>query len=205
MKKLTKLAVLSAVSTATVVAPLSATFADVKSIFDERMTSTTITGPSYPAFNHNHPAQVQTHIRRERHQVHREQKTHRYTHTENHKHVVHNHHYINRNDSGDTLAAGIFGLAAGALIGNVLTKSKSPQVIYQVAPEPQRQVVYQTVPQAQVIYKTVPTETYQTVQQPLASNWLQYCKNKYRSFNEKTGTFKGYDGKEHICYAPINF
>ncbi|WP_455473814.1 BA14K family protein [Bartonella sp. B30(2025)] len=205
MKKLSQLAVLLAASTATVMVPLGATFANTKSIFDERITSTTIISPSYPAFGHHHPTQEQTHIRRERHQVHHEEKTHHYTHTEHHKHV-HNHHYVDRGDSGETIAAGLLGLAAGALLGNVLKKPEAPQVVYQIVPQPERKIVYQAVPQTQVIYQAQPSAGYQTVQQPSPSHWswLQYCKSKYRSFNEKTGTFKGYDGKEHFCYAPLN-
>ncbi|WP_336276503.1 BA14K family protein [Bartonella sp. CB178] len=194
MEKFTKLAVLSVVSAAAVLAPLGAVFAGTKSIFDERFTRTTIISPSYPGFDYTHPIQTQTHIRREQHSVHREQKTHSYAHTEHHGHVnrkyIHN-YYTTRNDSGDTLAAGILGLAAGALLGNALKKNEQPKVVYQVSPQPT------------IIYQAPPSIVYQTVQQPLASGWLQYCKEKYRSFNPETGTFKGRDGKDHFCYAPV--
>lgn len=34
---------------------------------------------------------------------------------------------------------------------------------------------------------------------PWTSAWLSYCGNKYRSFNQHTGNYRGYDGKDHFC------
>ncbi|WP_332066002.1 BA14K family protein [Bartonella sp. CB189] len=192
MRKFIKIAILSAVSTATVF-PSNTTFADTTSVFDERITRTTTVDPF---FDHGRQIQTRTHINR--HQTRHEKQTHNYTHIERHKHV--HQHFVERNDSGDTLAAGILGLAAGTLLGNVLKKPEQPQIIYQVAP-PQHQVIYHEVPQTQVVYQAPTVVTPQNPQ--WTSGWVQYCKAKYRSFNPKTGTFKGYDGKEHFCYAPV--
>ena len=35
--------------------------------------------------------------------------------------------------------------------------------------------------------------------EPWTPRWRSYCHNKFRSFNAKTGTFLGYDGKHHFC------
>lgn len=35
--------------------------------------------------------------------------------------------------------------------------------------------------------------------QPWSAGWLSYCRGKFRSFNAKSGTFLGYDGKRHFC------
>ncbi|WP_336288214.1 MULTISPECIES: BA14K family protein [unclassified Bartonella] len=194
MRKFTELTVLSAISAVAIFVPLNATFAGTTSTFDERFTSSTITSPSF-----GNGQQIQTHTRRERHHTRREQKTHHYTHVERNHHT--HKHYVERNDSGDTLAAGILGLAAGAILGNVLKQPEQPQVIYQTAP--QSQVVYQEVPQTQIIYEVQPGTVYQNAQQLGAADWLRYCKAKYRSFNPKTGTYRGHDGKDHFCYAPL--
>ncbi|WP_336279484.1 BA14K family protein [Bartonella sp. CB175] len=193
MRKFIKPAVLSAASAATVLVPLSTAFANKTSFLNERITQTTITDPF---FNNSGQIRTQTYINR--HQVRREEQTSHFTRIERHKHV-HN-HFVEQNNSGDTLAAGILGLAAGALLGNALKKSEppQPQIVYQVAP--QRQVIYE-VPQTQVVYQAPPIVTYQN--QQLSASWLQYCRTKYRSFNPETGTFRGYDGKDHFCYAPV--
>jgi len=35
--------------------------------------------------------------------------------------------------------------------------------------------------------------------QPWSTGWLSYCRGKFRSFNAKSGTYLGYDGKRHFC------
>lgn len=32
-----------------------------------------------------------------------------------------------------------------------------------------------------------------------SSAWLDYCRSHYRSFNDRTGTYRGYDGYDHMC------
>ncbi|WP_375677475.1 BA14K family protein [Bartonella sp. AS69XJJH] len=109
---------------------------------------------------------------------------------------------IHIDNSGDGLAVGILGLAAGTILGTVLQKPEQPQVVYQIVP--QNQVIYREVPQNQRIYQVQQTVEYEPLQQSSESDWLNYCKKKYRSFNAKTGTFRDRNGLEHVCYAPIN-
>lgn len=240
MKKSSKLAVLSVVSMTTVFVPLSTALADMKWMHSENHIDQQINAmrrsmdnqmedmrkgmhsyfPSYHSNSHStfekyhsshtHPYHHGDHKRREHNRHHVERKTYRYV---ERKKTTHHHiyeHHVTRDNSGDALAAGILGLAAGAILGNVLKKPEQPQIIYQ--PMPQRQVVYQEVPQevyqqvpeTQIIYESQSTATYQPLQQPWTRGWLQYCKKKYRSFNPKTGTFRGYDGQDHFCYAPLN-
>lgn len=147
----------------------------------------------------------------EHHHRHFERRTYHYS-----KHNTTTHHHIHkyygsRNNSGEALAAGILGFAAGAIINNIFKKPEQsqtqiiyqmpqkPQIIYQEAP----QIIYQPAPGNQVIYQ-VQTTTYHPSQQSQTYDWLQYCKKKYRSFNPETGTFRGRDGREYICYAPVN-
>lgn len=37
---------------------------------------------------------------------------------------------------------------------------------------------------------------------PRAVNRDAYCHQKYRSYNSRTGTYTGYDGKQHYCRIP---
>lgn len=34
---------------------------------------------------------------------------------------------------------------------------------------------------------------------PWTAKWYRYCANRYRSFNARTGYFRGYDGRRHFC------
>ncbi|WP_455480411.1 BA14K family protein [Bartonella sp. B12(2025)] len=208
MKNFAKLAVLSAMSTATILVPLGTAFADttfIHEIYNRSITKgirSDFPSHSLNIRSDNHPRHHAEHQRRERNHYHIERKTHKYIEreTKTHRHI-HQHH-VNRNGSGDALAAGIIGLAAGTILGNALKQPEQPQIVYQAIP--QRQVVYQEVPQSQVIYEVQSTTTYKPIQQTSTTDWLQYCRKKYRSFNPNTGTFRGNDGLEHFCYAPLN-
>ncbi|WP_455465649.1 BA14K family protein [Bartonella sp. B39] len=232
MKKVIRVAVLSAMSTAAVLVPLGTTLADMASFHSEYATreidrmqkrmdnsmrrikaeshfpshNFSIRSDDYSyrsVLSKHHPFyssdnQHHRHVdhkRREQKHHHVERKTYSYVERETTTH--HHHHHVNRNNSGDTLAAGIIGLAAGAILGNVLKQPEQPQIVYQTAP--QNRVVYRQVPQSQVIYEIQSETTYQ----PRTADWLKYCKTRYRSFNPKTGTFRGYDGLDHFCYAPV--
>jgi hypothetical protein len=35
--------------------------------------------------------------------------------------------------------------------------------------------------------------------EPWSQAWLDYCSAKFRSFDRRTGTYLGYDGKRHFC------
>ncbi|WP_208431740.1 BA14K family protein [Bartonella schoenbuchensis] len=190
MNKLTKLIVLSAISTATISTPLT--------------TASARNDYVYIQHNVNSIPQHHTQYHREQRHIHHKNPTrysYHYEHTtQNH---VHQYHVNRPNNTNDALAAGVLGLATGAILGNVLTKPAQPQIIYQ-APYPQNQVIYQEIPQPQVVYQVHPPVTYHPAyQQPWTSQWLQYCTKKYRSFNPRTGTFRGYDGLDHFCHAPL--
>ncbi|MBB5073214.1 hypothetical protein HNQ69_000318 [Bartonella callosciuri] len=173
------------------------------SLRSDDYSSRSILNKHHPYYSsNNHRSRHVDHKRQEQNHYHVERKIYRHVErkTTTHRHI-HEHH-VNHNNSGDTLAAGIIGLAAGAVLGNVLKQPEQPQTIYWAVP--QNRVVYQQVPQNQVIYEVPSTTTSQPLQQAWTRNWLQYCKKKYRSFNPKTGTFQGYDGLAHFCYAPLN-
>ena len=35
--------------------------------------------------------------------------------------------------------------------------------------------------------------------EPWSREWFRYCESRYRSFDPGSGTFVGYDGREHFC------
>ena len=80
--------------------------------------------------------------------------------------------------------AGLIGLGVGAAIGSALA---APVYVdpYVDAPPP-------------------PPAAYAPVAAgygpaPWSSEWYDYCAQRYRSFNARTGYFMGYDGQPHFC------
>ena len=103
-----------------------------------------------------------------------------------HYHRSYHHNYDN---GGAAVAAGIAGLAAGALIGGALSR---PAPSYYEYDEPR--------------YVVRPVRRYGRVSyaggiEPWTRDWYEYCSDRYRSFNARTGTFTGYDGERHFCVA----
>lgn len=100
------------------------------------------------------------------------------------------HHRHNR--TGDAIAAGILGLAAGAVVGSIMSQ---PQPVY-------AQPVPTYSPPPPVYYPAPPAyaPTYRGYE-PWSRGWYNYCSERYRSFNPNTGTYRGYDGQDHFCTA----
>lgn len=117
-------------------------------------------------------------------------------------HVKHHHqqHVQKQNNGNNAVVWGIIGLAAGAIIaGSANSRSTQRRV---VAPQ-------QHYPSANH-YPQAPRHTYRQKRkyqhsqraqgyEPWTKGWYNYCDNKYRSFNPRTGTFRGYDGRDHFC------
>lgn len=99
---------------------------------------------------------------------------------------------------GDALAAGVVGLAAGALIAGALSNPRPRDAYYDddydyryVRPAPVRRYY---VERPRVVYADRYAE-------PWTRAWYEYCSDRYRSFNARTGTFTGNDGDQHFCVA----
>lgn len=84
-------------------------------------------------------------------------------------------------DNSDAIVLGIIGLGAAAIIGGAIANSNNPRVIYRDRPAP----------------RVISGGDYE----PWSRSWYRYCANKYRSFNASTGTYRGYDGRDHFCVA----
>jgi hypothetical protein len=79
-------------------------------------------------------------------------------------------------NTGAAIAAGIIGLAAGAIAAQALNDNR-----------------------------TVVVEDYDYVDgvpAPYTAEWYRQCDLKYRSFRASDGTFLGYDGVRHVCRLP---
>jgi len=86
-----------------------------------------------------------------------------------------------RQNNNNAIALGIIGLGAAAIIGGAIANSNNPRVIYQ--------------------QPSVPRAVSGGRYEPWSRSWFQYCSNKFRSFNASTGTYRGYDGRDHFCVA----
>lgn len=94
-----------------------------------------------------------------------------------------------RHNHGAAAAAGLFGFAAGAVVGSTLSTPRyyaprpyyAPRTYY--APRPYYD----------------PSPVYYAKPAPWSPAWYRYCSAKHRSFNPNTGYFLGYDGRHHFC------
>lgn len=111
------------------------------------------------------------------------------------------HHH--RYDSGDMVAAGVLGLAVGALAAGVATAPEPDY--YEPVPVYREPVYREPVYRERVrVYREVqPARDYYAYGglEPWSPEWYDYCSSRYRSFNPRTGTFTGYDGVRHFCQA----
>jgi hypothetical protein len=98
----------------------------------------------------------------------------------------HRHHH---NNGAGLAVAGIFGLAAGAMLGSALAQPRY-YPYYQQAP------VY-VAPPPPVVYQPAPV--YYSAPDPWTPAWYQYCEQRYRSFDGRTGYYLGFDGDYHFC------
>jgi hypothetical protein len=105
------------------------------------------------------------------------------------------HHHWRHHGNGDAIAAGVLGLATGALIVGALNNDQ-PRYYdpgyddYYARPAPVRR--YYAEPR--VVYADRYAE-------PWTRAWYEYCSDRYRTFNSRTGTFTGNDGDQHFCVA----
>ncbi|WP_211110407.1 BA14K family protein [Acuticoccus mangrovi] len=123
-----------------------------------------------------------------RRQVNRQQNVNRRQvnrHQNANRRYVRRHRYNNRwyyydgnrwyDDSGAYVAAGLIGLATGALIGSAMSNSGQTVVVDEPA---------------------------YGVPAPYTAEWYRQCDLKYNSFRASDGTFLGYDGVRHRCRLP---
>lgn len=103
------------------------------------------------------------------------------------------HQQKRRNKNGEWVAAGVIGLAVGAIIANELTKKQQP------IQAPQISNAFPPTPRAVSNRQDNNVITLESAFQPWSQGWYEWCDDRYRSFNANTGTYRGYDGLNHFC------
>lgn len=101
-------------------------------------------------------------------------------------------HHRPRHRNNDALVGGLIGLTAGLIIMDAVKNQPRPQPVYRPAPQ-----VYDYPPAP---YHPSQVE-YGGGIEPWSRDWYRYCSDRYRSFNPETGTYRGYDGRNHFCVA----
>jgi hypothetical protein len=115
------------------------------------------------------------------------------------RHFEPRHHHVHRHSNGDAVAAGILGLAAGAIIMGAIAQPDLGAPVYRerIYREPVYEPdYYPPAPRRRVVVYDRAASV-----EPWTPAWYRYCENRYRSFNARSGTFMGYDGAEHFCVA----
>lgn len=111
-------------------------------------------------------------------------------------HEWHHRHY---HGGGDALAAGVAGLAVGVIAGAALASPPPRRYYYDDGPRyyepPPRVIYYRPAP----VYRAEPV--YEGGLRPWTRSWYNYCSDRYRTFDPRSGTFVGYDGRAHFCVA----
>lgn len=126
---------------------------------------------------------------------------------------AHNAHRSNkRRKNRELIAAGIIGLAVGAIIASEASKNRNPQPTYQYSDPyngshshnghytPLREY-NETYPPTNGYDNGPNVITYNDDYslEPWTPGWQAWCTDRYRSFNARTGTYRGYDGLDHFC------
>lgn len=101
--------------------------------------------------------------------------------------VVHQH-----NDTGALVAAGILGLAVGAIAAGVASQ---PRRVYHDPYRYERADQYPAAPG----YRDYSYDRYASGYEPWSPEWYRYCSQRYRSFDPRTGTFFIRPGVERFC------
>jgi len=106
----------------------------------------------------------------------------------------HRHHH-----GDDALVGGAVGLATGLIVGSAIASAPrydEPRYIDPPVYEPEE---YEAVR----VYRAAPPRYYRPVAdiEPWTPQWERYCSYRYRSFDPRSGTFIGNDGRSHFCNA----
>ena len=104
-------------------------------------------------------------------------------------------HYRGKHSNGDA-AAIILGLTGLAIVGGALANQNRTLPRHADPNYRHHQRGY---------YPPAPRRggdhviTYSGSLEPWSPGWFDWCDKRYRSFNRQTGTFRGYDGRDHFC------
>ncbi|WP_190233568.1 MULTISPECIES: BA14K family protein [unclassified Rhizobium] len=117
-------------------------------------------------------------------------------------------HWRHHNNN-DALVGGAVGLATGLIVGSAIANANNGPVYEErryidPAYEPD---YYEPAPvyraPARRVYAEEPRyyAPVRTAVEPWTPQWERYCSYRYRSFDPRSGTYIGYDGRSHFCTA----
>ncbi len=96
----------------------------------------------------------------------------------------------------DAFVGGAVGLATGLIVGSAIANSRTydePRYIDPPYDPAYDAPVYRAPPR---YYAPV-----RTAAEPWTPQWERYCSYRYRSFDPRSGTYIGNDGRIHFCVA----
>ncbi|HHZ10866.1 MAG TPA: BA14K family protein [Rhizobiales bacterium] len=104
----------------------------------------------------------------------------------------HEPHHERTGSDADLVAAGILGLAVGAIVMGALAQPEPKGPVYRGDPldDPS---YFPPAPR--------PVGGGDVSLEPWSDAWFDYCEARYRSFDPDTGTFTGHDGRRRFCIA----
>ncbi len=133
------------------------------------------------------------------------------------RHRHHRHHERSGGISAGELAAiGVFGLAAGAIASSIVTAPPPPRGGQLLGPvdgyggpaydEPDYRGeygrdYYPDAPEPRRPRHNDRRYSQRGGLEPWSREWFEYCDDRYNTFNPRTGTYRGYDGRDHFCSA----
>lgn len=100
-------------------------------------------------------------------------------------------------DSGALVAAGILGLAVGAIAAGIASQ---PRPIYEDRYYAQPRLDPGYYPPAPG-YRGSSYDRYAGAYEPWSREWYRYCSKRYRSFDPQTGTYTLRPGVQRFCVA----
>jgi len=105
-------------------------------------------------------------------------------------------HWRGRHNHDDAVAAGIAGLAIGAIVGGLASQ---PSRVYIDPPYRPAYPTYRPYPVYETPRYRYARPAYTGGLEPWSPSWYRACSQRYRSFDPSSGTFMGYDGRRHFC------
>ena len=100
-------------------------------------------------------------------------------------------------NSGALVAAGILGLAVGAIAAGIATQPRHVYDDRYYAPARQDRYYYPPAPS----YRDRSYDRYAGAYEPWSREWYRYCSQRYRSFDPQTGTYTLRPGVQRFCVA----
>lgn len=107
------------------------------------------------------------------------------------------------------IAAGVLGLAAGAIIGGAMINNNTPSAapvvpVYPQPTYPPHRPGFDRYEHHRPHYRDTRYYNPRKWGEPFSPEWYRYCAGEYRSFDPKTGTYRARNGRVQFCEIPAH-